>query len=523
MSRRSRRARTELLTAGHHHPMPVAPRAHRGSTIASLFRGLLLAAATVVLVVATILTLPHLTAKKIAGQATSNLFDPSTVDGLPITDIPSGPRDNAPAPVGDIQRTDGSDNDKLALLAANDIADYWQSHYDGLDGVFRPITNFASYDSRDKDTPKICGESPAGNPNAFFCPSERVIAWDRGVMLPIGEKYFGKMSIVALLAHEYGHAVQKMAGLVNPRTPTIVSEQQADCFAGLYMRWVSEGSSSRFTINTGDALNKVLAATIAIRDPLITPKYKDLVEEGHGTALDRLTAFQRGFVTGISACTEINIDEIYKRRGELPIALRVDDDGHLENDNAPINEDTLNTLMELLNHIYNPTQAPKIDYQPAQCADAKQSDSPVGYCPATNTITVDLPALAKIGAPEDESNKVLLQGDNTALSLVTSRYMMALQHARGVAIDNPTAAMRTACLTGAADRAMNDPVTLKSGKKMQLTAGDLDEAVSGLLTNGWAASDVNGDKVQAGFTRIMAFRAGLLNTADGCFAQFKDA
>jgi hypothetical protein len=58
------------------------------------------------------------------------------------------------------------------------------------------------------------------------------------------------------------------------------------------------------------------------------------------------------------------------------------------------------------------------------------------------------------------------------------------------------------------------------GNTVALTAGDLDEAVAGLLTNGLAASDVNGQSVPAGFARIDAFRTGVLGDQDHCFKWF---
>ena len=51
-------------------------------------------------------------------------------------------------------------------------------------------------------------------------------------------------------------------------------------------------------------------------------------------------------------------------------------------------------------------------------------------------------------AKNEEEDEVLVQGDNTALSMVTSRYALAVQNERGVKIDTPVAALRTACLTG---------------------------------------------------------------------------
>jgi hypothetical protein len=128
--------------------------------------------------------------------------------------------------------------------------------------------------------------------------------------------------------------------------------------------------------------------------------------------------------------------------------------------------------------------------------------------------------LRQVGAPADESDFVLLQGDNTALSMVTSRYALALQHEKGLTLNSAVAAMRTACLTGVAQRKMADPIRGPSGNQLVLGAGDLDEAVSGLLTNGAVATDVSGTPVPSGFTRILAFRTGLLGDADACYQRF---
>ena len=55
---------------------------------------------------------------------------------------------------------------------------------------------------------------------------------------------------------------------------------------------------------------------------------------------------------------------------------------------------------------------------------------------------------------------------------------------------------------------------------LSLAAGDLDKAVAGLLINGDVATDVNGDGVLAGFTRIAAFRAGLSGDQDACYQHY---
>ena len=76
--------------------------------------------------------------------------------------------------------------------------------------------------------------------------------------------------------------------------------------------------------------------------------------------------------------------------------------------------------------------------------------------------------------------------------------------------------MRTACLTGVAQGQMTD----EDGADFVLSPGDTDEAVAGLLSNGLAASDVNGIPAPAGFTRILAYRLGLSSDVDECFERF---
>ncbi|WP_163796151.1 neutral zinc metallopeptidase [Mycolicibacterium sediminis] len=455
------------------------------------------------------------------GRAVSTLYDPFRAGGLPAQDGPSGIRDDSPAPTGEVEDSDGGDVDKLALLSINDITDFWQQYYsETFDGDFVPVETLRSYDSDDPSSPTVCGASTYDEPNAFYCPRRNTMAWDRGVLVPNGREFFGDVSIAALMAHEYGHAIQHMAGLADDDTPVLVMEQQADCLAGTYIRWVAEGNSPRFDLSTGDGLNHVLAAGITLRDPLLGPDDDEMLEEGHGTALDRVSAFQIGFVSGASECAKIDLDEIEQRRGDLPMTLPVDEYGDVGVGEVPLDEDTLSLLMDVLGEVYQPEEAPTLSFDQTACPDAQPSP-PASYCPSSNTISVDLGSMQQLGEPADESSYVLLQGDNTALSVLTSRYALAVQHENGDALDTPVAALRTACLTGVAQAAMADSVTAPGGGSLTLTAGDLDEAVAGLLTNGLAASNVDGQTVPAGFTRTVAYRSGLSGDRDLCYARFK--
>jgi hypothetical protein len=301
----------------------------------------------------------------------------------------------------------------------------------------------------------------------------------------------------------------------------LVGEQQADCFAGSYIRWVAEGNSPRFTLSTADGLNNLLAGMILFRDPLLSADdtYSGDGGDEHGSAFERISAFQFGFTDGPSACAAIDADEVAQRRGDLPVALQGGQTGEW-----PVSEESARAIVDAMTILFQPKNPPALSFDAASaqnCQDARPSP-PASYCPATNTITVDLPALQELGTATDEDEfSAALSGDNTAYSVLMSRYMVAIQQQLGgLVLDNAAAGLRTACLTGVATTKLTDEVDTPDGNTVALTAGDLDEAVAGLLTNGLAAGDVNGESVPAGFSRIDAFRVGVLGDQDRCLKRF---
>jgi predicted metalloprotease len=450
----------------------------------------------------------------VQGHAVSPIYGPGTAGGLALNDGPSGPRPGIAAPTMQVSGTGDSDADRLATQSVEDIEDYWQQNFTRtLTGTYRPVQDLYSYDSNDPASPPLCGEDTYQMVNAFFCPKGWLIAWDRGVMVPTAQKYFGDMAIPGMLAHEYGHAIQRMADLLDNSATVLVAEQQADCFAGDYLRWVAEGKSPRFTLSTGDGLNRVLAAVITSRDPVLTTG--DDPAAGHGTALDRVDAFQMGFTSGATACTTITADSVAQRRDDLPDAVQPQPGTPGTED--LISQGSVDTLIDELGTFFSPKTPPVVFYSAAICAGST-STIPVSYCPASNTVFVDLPGLQKLGEPGDEFHDfVLLQGTNTAMSALISRYVLAVQKERGLPTDSTQTALRTACLTGTAQRHLAESDT----PAITLSSTAIDEAVAGLLGNGLAASDANGTTAPAGFNRIAAFRAGLSSSNDDqCYTDF---
>ncbi len=454
----------------------------------------------------------------IVGTPISEFSDPFKVGGMTATDGPTGLRPDAKAEAREVEHSDGGEVDKLAGQSVSDLEEFWKFTYpDNFDGEITPVKALISWDSDSYDG-EFCGETTEGLENAAFCEEDDTIGWDRGVLMPSLRAANGDMAITMVLAHEYGHAIQKMATM-NPRgVPALVAEQQADCLAGVYMRWVAEGKSPRFTLSTGEGLNNLLAAMISFRDPLLSSNDHNDVGDEHGSAFERISAFQFGFTEGTAACAAINIQEIKQRRGDLPVELPSDQNGEL-----PVTEASVKQIVDAMNILFAPKSQPQLSFDAglaAKCPDARPSP-PASYCPATNTISIDLPALQRMGATTEGIDGVALQGDNTAYSVVVSRYMLAVQHEHGgLALDTAEAGLRTACLTGVATRKLSTQITTPDGNTVGLTAGDIDEAVAGLLTNGLVAGDVNGESVPAGFSRIDAFRAGVLGDVDRCLKRF---
>ncbi|OPE45410.1 peptidase, partial [Mycolicibacterium diernhoferi] len=243
---------------------------------------------------------------------TSENADPFTVGGMPVTDGPSGLRPGASIPSRAVANTDNGPIDRLAVAAVSDVEDYWNGAFaETFDSPFRPVRKLLSWDARKtRSAITFCGESTAGLVNAAFCPPDNSIGWDRGVLLPALEKTYGEMSVGMVLAHEYGHSVQYQAELNQPNTPVLVAEQQADCFAGAYMRWVAEGDSQRFRLSTGNGLNALLASVISFRDPIFTRDRVMAAGGEHGSAFERVSAFQFGFTGGPATCRQITVEEV---------------------------------------------------------------------------------------------------------------------------------------------------------------------------------------------------------------------
>ena len=465
--------------------------------------------------------------------------NPTKIAGKPITDTPSGLRPNAPGPLRQIDNSIGGDIDNVAALSVADIEQFWPGAYvKPLAGKFAPVNALFSWDSRFKKG-TFCGNDTKGFYNAQWCdqkentncptdgspclPSYNSIGWDRGAMFPDVRAVAGDMGITLVMSHEYGHAISwGMADLfpgqkLDSLEIALASEQQADCFAGVYMRWVVDGKSPRFTLNTGDGLTKILVVMVSLRDPLVPEDNPLRGGLYHGSAFERITAFQFGFNDGAAKCATLDVDEVAKRRDKLPKDLLAPG----ETGDVPISKESVQANVEALAKTFPLADPPKVSFDPAACPDATPTP-PVTFCPSTNTLVVDMGRLIMMGTSFGRGNVLarsgVLFGDYTSYSVLVSRYMLAVQKAKGgLSLDNSNAGLRTACLTGVATAKMATEITLPSGDTFRVTGGDLDEAAVGLLTNGLVATNTKAEAAPSAFARVDAFRTGVLGDENACY------
>lgn len=178
----------------------------------------------------------------------------------------------------------------LVELAALDINEFWENIFEEENEDYEApeveITNRAEIDTR-------CGDIPA-EVGPFYCPP------DHTIYLPVWFMEYeleavGDFAVAVILAHEWGHAIQSQWD--DARTEfSILTELQADCFAGAWARHAADFSEN-VRLDDGDLQEGVIALYFAGD---ITTDWFDAT--AHGDSQQRMVMFFTGFQDGYSAC-----------------------------------------------------------------------------------------------------------------------------------------------------------------------------------------------------------------------------
>jgi predicted metalloprotease len=440
----------------------------------------------------------------------------TTVSGTPTSGdtVVSGDPDNGGGGVDPsfVNNTDGGDIDRLAATVVTDVKAYWTEVFPTtFDTAWEDLEGgYYSVDTADDDAkaPPCARRASDVEGNAFYCPGEDVIAWDRAALLPVLKEKFGEAAVMFVLAHEMGHAVQRRTGLTiakqraNPEEyPTILIEAQADCYAGSFVRWVADGKASHLKISK-DRLDTAMEALVMFRDPVGTEQTD---QDAHGDAFDRVSAFQDGFNQGVGLCKDMSMENrTFTQRGFLN-ADDAQSGGNLKFETllATIRPDLEEYYSGMVGGLGKQWATPNMRTSDATPECVQTDQGPIAYCQETGEI--DVAAGGELPAMHTEI------GDFATGTILASRYSMAALAALEKPLEGEEAQRALLCLTGAYTGTL-----LNRPKGFLLSPGDLDEAIQVLLRYDYPGRDVTGKAVATGFDRVSLFRAGALQGVESC-------
>ena len=451
--------------------------------------------------------------------------DPLSVEGdsgFEVEDDLSDEIDGQIAPETGLDGEDAPSSDEVVQAALFDVDAFWEREYEDLyDTEYEPISGgFWSYGPDSEQPP--CGTPPPDYSdiaeNAFFCPSDDLIAWDNVHLVPALYEEFGGFTLGIVFAHEFGHAIQYRAGVEGD---TIMTELQADCFAGAWTADVAEGNAEYFELQIDD-LDKAIAGFLELRDGVGTDAADPAA---HGTGFDRIGAFTEGFEDGLAHCADypdlydagelvivevpFTDEEDFARGGDLPL------DEAIELALADL-EDFWTVLFTELDQTWTPVSAtlpidPDVDE--VECGgDTFSGDILVNasfYCVDTDTIYLDsvnlVPALYEIG-------------DYAVATELARQYAYAAQVRLGNLDNTPETNLQADCYAGI--YASSGFLVNRENQQLVLSPGDLDEAVIAFLLTSDSSADLEGAEVSVGtaFQRFDAYRSGFVEGLTACEA-----
>jgi len=201
---------------------------------------------------------------------------------------------------------DANEREDCRIVAViNSVQTYWG----------RTLRGYEPTRTRFFDAPMQTGcgvGSPATGP--FYCPRDRYVYIDLGffdqLQSQLGARG-GPLAEAYILAHEYGHHVQNLTGVLSgadrdtgPQGGQVRVELQADCYAGL---WVGRALDTGFIEDlTRQDVLQALDAAAAVGDDRIQERADGRVTPEswtHGSAQQRQTWFVRGIEgSGPNSC-----------------------------------------------------------------------------------------------------------------------------------------------------------------------------------------------------------------------------
>ena len=424
----------------------------------------------------------------------------------------------------------GRPYDRFLIDAIDDIETFWRDNYgDTYGGEYLDLGGgvHPAYPNRTSDLPSGCqfvGDYEDVRDNAFYCDEGDFIVYDDESLFPTFAEEFGPATVAVILAHEWGHAIQSSV-----RRDTLYSfanttlELQADCFAGAWVGHVQQDGLNGYEFGRSD-ITGALLGLIQIGDAPGSTAYDPAA---HGSAFDRVSAFQDGFTGGLAPCADYESNEPVP----LQFGFTAEELSRPNPGDFPFGEemftamrDDLRVFWEALVNIDAPWSAPDLvlsDSRDVECStgDTISVAGGVAWCPGDNPGPDDDTVVVSSSVARQYYDTV--PGDFAVAYLIGLGYAEAVQSAIGSDLAGSQRALLSDCLVGMWSGDIlpfnTDPVVPDSETtpRIVLSPGDLDEAIRTALLLGDSRAD---DALGAPFDKVDAFRQGVLFGSDGCFA-----